>query len=138
MILADTSGLLALLDSGEPEHRLVSRAIEKERGPLVVIDVVLAETDYLIRTRLGREAARAFLDQVLEGVFLREEVTDGDLRRAAEIDDRYRDQDHGLTDACLMAVAERLSRRVLTLDRRHFEPFRTKKGNPLELLPARS
>lgn len=136
MILADTSGLLALLDRGEAEHRRVSRAVEKEPGPLVVIDVVLAETDYLIRRRLGRQAGRAFLDQVLEGVFLREEVTDGDLRRASEIDDRYHESDLGLTDSALMAIAERLApSKVLTLDRKHFAPFRTLKGEPLDLLP---
>ena len=27
-------------------------------------------------------------------------------------------------------------RRVLTLDRKHFGPFRTRRGKPLELLPA--
>jgi len=137
VILADTSGLLALLDRGEAEHRRVSRAVDKEPGPLVVIDLVLAETDYLIRKRLGRQAGRAFLAQILEGVFLREEVTAVDLRRASEIDDRYGDQDLGLTDAALMAIAERLELgRVLTLDRRHFTPFRTRKGEPLDLLPV--
>jgi predicted nucleic acid-binding protein len=48
MILCDTSGLLALLDSGEREHRRASAALEDVTGPLLTTDFVLAELDYLI------------------------------------------------------------------------------------------
>lgn len=137
MILVDTSGLLALLDRGEPEHQRVTAALKSERGPLVVTDFVLAETDFLVLRRLGRAAARDFLAQLLEGVFLREAVIELDLRRAQEICVRYADQDLGLTDATLMALTERLHvRRVLTLDRRHFAAFRDRRGRPLEVVPA--
>ena len=64
MILADTSGLLALLDAGEPRHEDVRGGIETDPGPLLTIDLVLAETDFLIRSRLGQGAGRAFVDQV--------------------------------------------------------------------------
>lgn len=136
MIVLDTSGLLALLDSGEREHERVRAAVEVETGPLVVIDFVLAETDYLVRKRLGARAGRAFLTQLIDGVVLREPVGEADLARALEICEQYSDQDLGLTDAALMAVAERLgTRRVATLDRRHFAPFRDRKGRALELVP---
>lgn len=65
----------------------------------------------------------------------REPVDADDLVRAGEILATYADQDFGLTDAALMAVAERLSVPVLTLDRRHFGVFRDRKGNGLRLLP---
>ena len=38
MILADTSGLLALLDEGEPRHEEVRGAVEADSGPLLTID----------------------------------------------------------------------------------------------------
>jgi hypothetical protein len=137
VILVDTSGLLALLDRGEPEHARVTAAVRAERGPLVVTDLVLAETDFLVLKRLGREAERDFVAQLLEGVFLREAVTDGDLRRAHEIGARHADLALGLTDATLMALGERLRvRRVLTLDRRHFAAFRDHRGRALELVPT--
>ena len=137
MIVLDTSGLLCLLDEGEPEHDRVRRCVEAERGPLVTVDLVLAETDFLVLKRLGREGERAFLAQLLHGALLREAVTDGDLERAATIIEQYADQDIGLTDATLMAVAERLDcLRVLTLDRRHFAPFRDHRGRAIEILPA--
>ena len=135
MILADTSGLLALLDEGEPAHETAHAAIAADTGPLLTIDLALAEADFLIRSRLGDVAGRAFLDQVRAGALQREPVGEPDLARAAEILDRYADQKFGLTDAALMAVAERLDTAVLTLDRRHFGVFRTRKGKALTLLP---
>jgi len=135
VILLDTSGLLAALDRGEPDHARVQRAIESHPGPLLVLDVVLAETDFLVLKRLGRKAERAFLDQLVGGVLHRESLRDGDLKRAREIVEWFDDQAVGLTDAALMAVAERLAVPVLTLDRRHFVSFRTRRGKALTLLP---
>ncbi len=136
MILLDTSGALALLDAGEREHGRVKQVVAATVGPLVVTDFVLAELDFLVLKRLGIAAEKELIAQLIEGVFLREPVSDGDLRRASEITTRYRDQELGLTDATLMALTERLEvRRVLTLDRRHFGVFRDARGQALELLP---
>ena len=135
MILADNSGLLALLDEGEPRHAEVRAALEADPGPLLTIDLVLAETDFLVRSRLGSSAGRAFLEQVGRGALQREPLEPSDLLRAAAILDQFEDQAFGLTDAALMSVAERLDVPVLTLDRRHFGVFRDRKGAPLVLLP---
>jgi predicted nucleic acid-binding protein len=135
VIVADTSGLVALLDAGEPEHERVRDAIEDDAGPLLAIDFVLAETDYLVLRRLGAEAERGFVAQVKSGAIHREPVTSADIDRASEILERYADQELGLTDASVMAVAERLDAPVLTLDRRHFSPFRDRRGRALALLP---
>jgi predicted nucleic acid-binding protein len=137
MLLLDTSGLLCLLDEGEPDHRRVRQCVDAERGPLITIDFVLAETAYLVLKRLGGDAERAFVSQLAEGVLRREPVTDRDLDRAGEILTAFSDQQFGLTDAALMAIAERLGAlRVLTLDLRHFARFRDRKGRALELLPS--
>ena len=135
MILADTSGLLALLDEGEPRHADVCAAIEAHPGLLLTIDLVLAETDFLLRSRLGSAAGGAFLEQVCAGALQREPLDSSDLVRAAAILDQDEDQAFGLTDAALMAVAERLSAPVLTLDRRHLGVFRDRRGAALTLLP---
>ena len=136
MIIVDSSGLLALLDRGESAHRAVNKALAGEHGPLLVTDFVLAEVDYLILKRLGAQAEQAFVDQILEGVLTREPVSHADLERAREIGRKLREHEIGLTDATLMAVAERLRvRRVLTLDRRHFALYRDAKGRNFELVP---
>jgi uncharacterized protein len=136
LILCDTSGLLALFDAGERDHRRVRKAIEREPGPLLTTDFVLAELDFLLVKRLGRAAEKAFLAQLDEGVLTREPITDDDLSAAAKILDRFGDHEFGLTDATLMAAAERLELcPILTLDRRHFGLFRDRLGRALPLLP---
>lgn len=136
MIVADTSGLLCLLDTGEPEHAKARASLAERTGPLLTTDFVLAETDYLILKRLGARAEQRFMAQVLDGSLAREPVRDEDFRRATEIIERYADAEIGLTDSTLMAVTERLGLpAVLTLDRRHFAPFRDRRGRPFVLLP---
>jgi uncharacterized protein len=50
--------------------------------------------------------------------------------------ERLAEHQLGITDATLMALAERLDRcPVLTLDRRHFSIFRDRRGRSLRLLP---
>jgi predicted nucleic acid-binding protein len=135
MIVADTSGLLSLLDEGESRHEDVRRAVETIRGPILTIDLVLAELAFLLHERLGARAEIDFLDQLLSGSLLREPLSGADLRRAREILSTYADQAFGLTDAAVMAVAERLRVPVLTLDRRHFGVFQDASGRELPLLP---
>jgi predicted nucleic acid-binding protein len=136
VIILDTSGLLCLLDSGEKEHARAVAAVEVDPGPLVTIDFVLAETDFLVLKRLGSKAERAFISQLISGAIQREAVTPDDLVRALAISRRFHDQNLGLTDAAVMALTERLeTRKVLTLDRRHFAPFRDRRGRALDLLP---
>lgn len=136
MILLDSSGLLAALDEGEPDHEATMAILDAARGPLLVIDFVLAEVDYLVLQRLGAKAEADFLSQLTGGAFVREPVTASDLERARAIAEAYADQAIGLTNASMMAVAERLAGcQVLTLDRRHFAPFRDRRGRPLRLLP---
>ena len=135
MILADTSGLLALLDEGEPAHAEVRRAVAGDAGPLLATDYVLAETTFLLHSRLGPAAEFDFLGQILAGALLREPLEARNLARAREILSKYPDQRFGLTDAATMALAERLGAPVLTLDRRHFGIYITGRGEPLSLLP---
>ncbi|HEX3904744.1 MAG TPA: PIN domain-containing protein [Polyangia bacterium] len=135
MIVLDSSALLALLDRGEPDHRALQALIAQKPGPRIVTDFVLAEVDFLILKRLGERAERAFVDQVVENVFLRERLTTDDLKRASTVLTRYREHALGLTDATTMVLSERLQAPVATLDRRHFSIYRDKRGKSLELLP---
>ncbi len=48
-------------------------------------------------------------------------MTQGLMRRAAELDSRYADLNLGLVDSCVMAFAERLELPILTFD---FTDFR--------------
>lgn len=137
MIIADTSGLLAFFNRSEPRHAAVSEAIEASPGPVVVSPFVLAELDYLVATRMGVEAELSIMTELASGAYALAEFGVTDLAMAAEIIDRYRDQQIGLTDASLVVLADRFrTSKVLTLDRRHFSVLRALSGEPFEILPA--
>lgn len=136
MIVADTSGLVALFNRAEPTHAAVAAAVRAARTPLVVSPFVIAEVDYLVAKRVGAREALAVLRELASGAFVLPAVDDGDLRGAADVMERYPDEAIGVADASLVVLADRYAtRRVLTLDRRHFEAVRAADGAAFELLP---
>jgi len=135
-LLVDTSGLVALLRAGDRYHRACKAALEREQGPLVLIDFVIPEVDYLLMSHGARAAEEAFLDSLTDGTFERESLDDTDLIRATDVIRRYRDLDVGIVGAGLVAVAERRNiDRVLTLDLRHFRTFRMWGKKPFVIVP---
>ena len=136
MIVADTSGLLALFNAREPAHASVKRAIGEGTDALVVSPYVVAELDYLVATRLGVEAELAVLGELAGGAYHHAALTDAELADCAELIRRYADQAIGVTDASLVVLARRFgTRRILTLDRRHFSVLRPLDGGRFKLLP---
>ena len=137
MIIADTSGLLALYNRREPAHVAVAQAVTAAVEPLVVSPYVVAELDYLLATRLGVEAEIAVLRELAAGAYEHAVLATDDLAACAEVVGRYRDQAIGVTDASLVVLADRYrTRTVLTLDRRHFNALRPLTGGRFTLLPA--
>ena len=110
--------------------------LETEPGPLVVPMLAVGEAAYLISRRLGPEHEVQFLGDLSTGVFLIEPVRPGDWTRIAELIARYRDFPLGTVDASLIALAERLpTKRIATLDHRHFSVVRPAHVEAFELLP---
>jgi uncharacterized protein len=90
-----------------------------------------------LRVRLGNAALLRFLDDIQEGAFVVEMVTLADLRRCALLIAKYHDLDLGLSDASVIAIAERLgANRILTVDQRDFRVIRSVHGKPFRLLPS--
>jgi uncharacterized protein len=136
MIIADTSGLLALFNAAEPDHAEVARMVAEVHDQLVVSPYVLAELDYLIGTRIGVAAELAMLRELASGAYHLATVDLDQLTTAADVVDRYRDLRIGLTDASLVVLAERFrTSKVLTLDRWHFSVLRPLSGGNFELVP---
>ena len=136
MILADTSGLLALFNAREPSHAATVSALSLNREPLVVSPYILAELDYLVATRLGVDAELAVLAELASGAYVLPGQGVADLGAAIDVIRRYADQDIGLADASLVVLAERYgTRTVLTLDRCHFTVLRPLSGGRFRLLP---
>ena len=136
MIVADTSGLLALFNRSEPRHTEVRRVVDAETDALVVSPYVVAELDYLLATRLGVDAELAVLGELSSGAFDLAQVDAGDLRTIASVVERYSDQEVGVADASLVVLAARCkTRAVLTLDHRHFSVLRPLDGGRFRILP---
>lgn len=135
-VVVDTSALLAYADSAEPDHEEVRRAIERSAGPFVLSPFVIAEVDYLVASRHGVTAELARLRELHGGAWDIATVTQDDLRRAADVIERYADQEIGVADASLVVLADRFrTRTIATLDRRHFSVLRPLSGGRFRLLP---
>jgi predicted nucleic acid-binding protein len=136
-LIADSGAVYALYDARDRHHSAVTQVIEDERGPIVVPMAILAEIDYLLRIRLGSRALLRFLEGISVGGFSLEPLTSQDLNNCQRLLETYADLDIGLADAAVIATAERLgTRRILTVDERHFRVVRASDGKPFTLLPA--
>ncbi|MFD8806091.1 PIN domain-containing protein [Streptomyces sp. NPDC059597] len=128
VVIADTSGLLAALDSAHPEHQASNEAI-MAAGLLVMSPLLLAEIDHVATRELGREAALSAVDDICQwvrrGRVVLPEITEDHLGVAQSVRARYRDLDLDLADAVNVALAaEYDTDAVLTLDRRDFRAVR--------------
>lgn len=138
MILLDTSGLLAALDSAQRRHPEAAASLGGARPPLLLSPFVLVELDHLVAAHVGAAARESLLVEVERGAYLLEPMTNGDVARARQIIARHADLGISLADASIVVIAERAQiRDVLTLDERHFRVL-TADGRPFRLLPADS
>jgi predicted nucleic acid-binding protein len=137
LILVDSSGLLAAIDSSQREHTAAAHALEAAEPPLLLSPFVLAELDYFLATRIGSGAEVALLEEVAAGAYQLEPFGRDDVAAALAVIERYGDIGLGLADASIVVLADRhATSDVLTLDERHFRTVRRSKGEAFRLLPA--
>jgi len=136
-LVLDTGPILALLDAADPAHRACLEMVEQVGEDLVIPTTVLVEVDYWVIKLLGAEAWTILVDDIAHGAYRLEQVLEGDLQRAAQLESDYADLDLGLVDASVIAVCERLGEpKVATLDRRDFSVVRPRHVDALHLLPV--
>ncbi|WP_327375386.1 PIN domain-containing protein [Streptomyces sp. NBC_01216] len=128
IVIADTSGLLAALDSTHPEHEAAQEAI-MAAGLLVMSPLLLAELDHVVTRELGREAAVSAIDDIRgwmrRGRVSVPEITETHLSVAQSVRARYRGLDLDLADAVNVSLAADYdTAAILTLDRRDFRAVR--------------
>lgn len=136
LLLADAGPLVAAYDPRDHAHRACSELLRRERGPILVPEVALAETAYLLGERVGPRAeltiARSLRDREIEAVA----TEPADWARITTLVDKYLDLPLGLVDAAVVAIAERLRvLRLATLDKRHFSVVRPAHVGEFELVP---
>ncbi len=133
-LLVDTGVLYALADRTDRWHDRSVAWLAKARERLLIPVTVLPEITYLLHTRLGARAERAFVGSVTAREVDVECVRDHDLARAAELLEQY--PHIGFVDTTVVAIAERLKlTSIATTDRRHFATIVPKHAPAFELVP---
>ncbi|MDQ3629857.1 MAG: PIN domain-containing protein [Actinomycetota bacterium] len=136
MILVDTSGLLAAVDSAQRHHSEAARSLAAATAPLLLSPFVLAELDYLLATRVGELARSSLLAEVARGAYELQPFWAGDVQQARTIIERHAHLGVSLADASIVVLAARHKiQDVLTLDERHFRVLNANR-RPFRLLPA--
>ena len=128
IVVADTSGLIASIDTDAPEHE-GARTVIDQASTVLIPPAVLAELDHLATRRFGRGVAGRLMDEIVRqaesGRFIVASLTVDALRAARVIQTRYDDLGLDLTDAVIAIVArDNYTNAVLTLDRRDFRAIR--------------
>lgn len=108
----------------------------RRESHVLLTDVVLAETAYLILRDMTHQALARFLRSVGAGRIDYISTTRPDLLRAADLLEEYADNRIDFVDCAIIAIAERLNiTPILTIDRRHFAIVRPKHCAYFEILP---
>ncbi|OEU95776.1 type II toxin-antitoxin system VapC family toxin [Streptomyces oceani] len=134
IVIADTSGILALFNRAEPEHRAVRKAVD-EASLLVISPLALTEVHHVASVRASRKAAdgmlRLLADRASALRVTLADTTPEILGTAVSARARYQDLDLDLVDAINIALAAVYdTTAILTLDRRDFRALRPLTSSP--------
>lgn len=137
MMLVDAGPLVALFDPQDLQHPRCSEALARIHEPIHTTMPVLTEAFHLLQPQSqGADSLREFIStEGLSIVFFDRAA----LARSFELMEKYADHPMDFADASLIVTAERLGiATVFTLDRRHFESYRVRRGYryySLEIFP---
>ena len=133
--LFDTGFLFAVFDKDDDHHKECSVAYNVAERVLLP-ETVIPELAYMMASHLGYEKLIKFLRSIVAGDFVLIPTELEDLERAAEILEKYADSRVDFVDCVIAAIAERLNiKRILTVDRRHFNLFRPRHCDHFEIVP---
>ncbi len=132
--LADTSGLLALINSSDRDHERCSSAFADLTLPLVTSLSVLTELFHLAGQR-NRPAAWRILRA---GSVRIAEIGNSELPRVEALMGQYADRPMDFADATLVHLAERERLDgIFTLDNNDFETYRIGGRKRFRIVPGR-
>lgn len=128
--LIDTGPLVAYLDSRDRTHGEVADRLDGFTGGLATTSAVITEAMHLLSgTPTGPRLLAEFVRASGTGVF--DLCQPPELDAAAALMEKYVDTPMDFADATLVLLAEALGHNeILTLDRRGFAVFRTRRGKP--------
>lgn len=140
IVVGDTSGLVAALNTSDPEHNAARTAL-RQAALTVVSPLVIIEIEHITTRNVDRRAAHAVNDWLLAqehtGRVAVPKLSADTLRKARKVQDRYAALQLDLTDAVNAVLAEAYDTEIiLTLDRRDFRAITPLTGtHAFRLLP---
>ncbi|MGY1455348.1 PIN domain-containing protein [Streptomyces sp. SS8] len=140
IVIGDTSGLVAALNSSDPEHE-AARTAMRQAALTVVSPLVILEIEHITTRNVDRRAAHAVNDWLLAQERTGRVAVPGlsahTLRRARDVQNRYAALRLDLADAVNVVLAEAYETEiVLTLDPRDFRAITPLTGShAFRLLP---
>jgi predicted nucleic acid-binding protein len=136
VLIVDTGPFVAVADLDDADHDACDELLDTDPGPLVTTALVIAEAGFLIDRQVGPEGEAALVADVVEGRIVVETLTADDWQRTLELVRTYADLPLGVTDASVIALAERHRvERIATLDHRHFRVVRPTHRPAFTLVP---
>src|SRR5579859_719289 len=136
MLIVDTGPLVAYLNRNDPDHGRCATLLESRTDDLLVTPYVVTEACYLVNKYVSAEAEVNLVEALVADDLSQVDITAGDLVRMAELMRQYIGFPLGITDASVIALAERIhADEVATLDHRHFRAVTPAHVTALKLLP---
>jgi len=130
---------VAYLASRDPAHREVAACLDGFTGGLATTSAVITEAMHFLSP--AKSGPRLLADLVrASGIGVFDLCRPPELDAAAALMEKYADTPMDFADATLVLLAEALGQNeILTLDRRGFSAFRTRRGRPFRrVLDGRS
>ena|ERR1035437_1380042 len=135
-VLLDSSATLAAADQSDLNHRAALAWFGRVNEPMLIGALTLCEVDLLLQRELSLKATLSILEAIASGAIRVVAPTQADFARAAELLREATEYRPRLTDAVLVATAERLGvTRVAAFDRRPIAIFRPRHARALDLEP---
>ncbi len=135
-ILVDPSAIVAAADTADLNHGAAVAWFATADEPLLLGALGLGELDLLLQRELGAGATEAVLQALVADAIRLVPPTREDLARAMVLMRDAAEHRPRLSDALLVATAERLGvRRVAAFDRRPLAVFRPRHVRALEFEP---
>ena len=133
-LLIDTGPLVAYLDRADSQHESVSAVIDDFTGTLCTTSAVITESMHLLKDdRNGPRRLAEFVQAV--GVHVFECTQVQQLLSAVSVIEKYADTPMDFADATLVLLSDEIgTNKIVTLDRRGFQTFRTRKGKSFDIL----
>ena len=132
--LIDTGPLVAYLDARDPGHGVVVDRLDVFTGQLATTSAVITEAMHFVSR--SKDGARLLAEFVAaSGTEVYDLCRPPELLEATSLMEKYADTPMDFADATLVLLAEALDvRDVLTLDRRGFSTYRTRRRRSLRLV----